>query len=507
MEKNDSDSVPTAPTSTAASKAAKPLSITQRCWFFLVVVLGLVFILVLPPFQGSDEYPHWLRTWSVAEGQVRCGEVPQASVDARYHFRSLRDRSAQIALRHLDVALQQNVTQELTSEYAQDACRYPPFAYLVPAIVVRTSVFFNGRINQGDMLKAFYIGRAVNWLCLCLAVYWFIWAMPAFRNVGLFFLSIPEVIEQASQYNTDLTQFVFMLVLVATVLRKPTRRRVVTIGVLAVLLGVLKPTYAFFGLLALPALFELEVTRNGPIRKRVVVGFTLLLLLLPIVAWKLWLSTIAVSGHLPTGVNPGEQFSFLLHNPLHVFEVMWNQVVSLVGHNLMRGSWTSILGGLGPARVELPMAACYALLVGLASAIFADLTFSGTLEAITPQTSKRRLGRNLWAVATVGVATALPATVLAMYMFYTRVGEDSAYGIQGRYYLVSLFILMAFAIRYARSRWSVLHGSWSELQVPIPGSTRQVHVRSIAILIASLTCIWADLAAIDAVGSSYWFMG
>jgi len=56
-------------------------------------------------------------------------------------------------------------------------------------------------------------------------------------------------------------------------------------------------------------------------------------------------------------------------------------------------------------------------------------------------------------VATGGVAAAIPATVLALYITYTPVGHVGPYAVQGRYHacaLVSLFVIGVFTLR---RRW------------------------------------------------------
>ncbi len=486
----------------------------QQFWFFSIVILGLAFVFVLPPFQGADEHKHWVRAWSVAEGHPGCGKVSQAAIDARRAFH-YRHRKIKLKLARFKTALQQDVTQAMSRKYTRAACRYPPYPYVLTAIVLRTFVYFNGSIDKGDMIKAHYIGRVFNWLCMCLAVYWFMWMMPRFRNVTLFFFSIPEVHEQTGQFNTELAQFALMFLLIAMVLRAPTFRpqtmkTVVAIGIIATLMALIKPVFGLYGLLALPTLASLY-THEGGKKSRYRIA-ALALLFGPLILWKLWMLTTPRFTHYPEGVDPGGQIAFLVQHPLHIFTVMWNQITtSTFGHNLMRGSWTSILGGFGPARIELPMKACYLLLGGLSLATIADLTYPKpptTLRLRPP----RILERFSWALASVGVFLAIPASVFAMYLYYTPVGNDTAYGVQGRYYLVALFVLLVLTIEWARRRFVCLQSRWPRFPLLptrffIQLELRTLYrLRALAISIAAVLCIWAAMIAVRTVANNYWHL-
>lgn len=469
-----------------------PFSKAQRVWFASVVILGAVFLFALPPFQGADEHKHWLRAWSVAEGQVTCSELPQAAVDARAPFRT-RSKRSQIAFKNIDSAISADVALGVSRDYAHQACPYPPYAYVLPALVIRAVVYGgDGTIGRGDTIKAFYAARIASWICMCVGVFWFLRVMPVYRNVTLFFFSIPEVIDQTAALNTELTQFILMFVMVWFLLRAPSRRAIAMIGVSAVLLAMIKPVFVLFGLVALPALIELRAAQETKQTLRYV-AIGALLLLLPIISWKVWSTISYVPPIYPEGTDPGAQLEFLKSNPLHLFTVFGNQVENTFGHNLMKGSWTSVLGGFGPARIELPMTACYVMLLGLALSIFADHASPGTSPPITPLTAKTRLGRAGWFAAVFSIAMVGPAAVVAMYFVYSKVGADEAYGVQGRYYLVPLFMLLVLGVRYMRGRW--------------PRSQVQRNWREVSIWVAAITCVWADSSAILALAKSYWSSG
>ncbi len=484
-----------------------PLSIAQRTWFAVVAVLGVVFMLVLPPFDGADENAHWLRAWTVAEGQLTCGELPQSVVDARYPFRE-RGRYAMVAIGSFDDALAMPADPyPTTRDYRTSACVYPPYAYAISALTIRLMVYGgDGVLGTGELIKAFVAARLVNWLCLCLVVFWFLRVMPGHRNVTLVFFSIPEVMDHSGPFSADLSQFIMMFAMLAFALRAPTWRRVAFLGLLAVLLAVVKPVFGAIGLLAIPAVLELHAARKGTLLRYVIVG--LLLVIGPLLMWKLWVSSLewlatpapapAVVVPAPTVPSPpvvddslrvSQQIEYLKAHPFHLFEVYWNQFRYLFSRSLSKGGWISILGSFGAFRVKLDAFAGYALILALGLAAYADHA-STALPSVTPLIAKTRRGLAAWIVACGGVAIVGPATILAMYIYTTDVGAPLAHGVQGRYYLTPMFMMLVLGLHYVRGRWP----------------RREVNVRWVqaAVWVALVLCAWANITALRQIADSFW---
>lgn len=481
---------------------APPLSIAQRTWFAVIAVLGAVYMLVLPPFEGADENAHWLRAWTVAEGQVTCGDLPRAVVDARYPFRE-RGRYDTIALSSWDDALSTPVSGEMTRDYRMSSCIYPPYAYVPSALTIRIVAYAgDGELGRGEMIKAFVAARLVNWACLCLVVFWFLRVMPGHRNVTLVFFSIPEVMDHSGPFSADLMQFILMFAMLAFVLRAPTWRRVVVLGCLATLLAVLKPVFGAVGLLAIPAVLELHAAGKGSRLRCVIVG--LLLVIGPLLAWKLWLSSLdwfatPTSVSAPAAAGPpvlnedelrvSQQLAFVKAHPFHLFEVFWNQFRYLFSRSLMKGGWISMFGSFGAARIALHAYAGYALIAAFALAAYADHATAG-LPAVTPLTAKTWRGRTSWILACGAIVLIGFLTVVAMYIYASGVGASIAHGVQGRYYLPPLFMLLVLGLQYVRGRWP----------------RRNVDVRwlHVSIWVALALCVGANIKALFQVAGSFW---
>jgi uncharacterized membrane protein len=183
------------------------------------------------------------------------------------------------------------------------------------------------------------------------------------------------------------------------------------------------------------------------------------------------------------------QIAFLKAHPFHLFEVFWNQFRYLFSRSLMKGGWISIFGGFGAARIALSAYAGYALIAAFGLAVYADHA-APARPAVTPLTASTKRGRAGWILACAGVAVVGPLTVVAMYIYASDVGAPLAHGVQGRYYLPPLFMLLVLGVHYIRGRWP----------------RRDVNVRwvQVAIWVALVLCAWANITALRQIADSFW---
>jgi hypothetical protein len=133
------------------------------------------------------------------------------------------------------------------------------------------------------------------------------------------------------------------------------------------------------------------------------------------------------------------QLAHLKQQPLYLFTIFWEQLKDTFGDNLMRGAWRGIFGAFGWSGLKLPEVANYLLVGGFAVAFAAD--------AFGPLRPARTEGNRIaWAAAIGGVITTFPVTVIGMFLWFTRPHEKPVIGVQGRYYISSLFVLIAIAL-------------------------------------------------------------
>jgi uncharacterized membrane protein len=433
----------------------------QSVWFAGICAAGVIYAFVLAPFQGNDEFPHYVRSWSVALGQMRCNEAPAGAVTLmqRLQVDPRNPDPGMVAYQAVRERFIEMPAKEMIKirGYNMGACVYPPLAYLLPALMVRSAAIGpDGKLVRGGMIRALYRARLADWAAMCLAILLLLFALPWARHLVLAFFSIPEVVQQSIVINNDLFLFVLAFVVLVAMLRRPSWGGVAAIAVAVTLMTVTKPVYAFTGMVALPALVELA--HQGP-RRRVAWQLALAfaaLFVAPILLRKAWTHWVHYEDWLflpQWEVYPGRQIGFLSRHPWMVFPLFWNQLLDTFSHDLVRGSWRSIFGALGSSAIELSPAGYAFILVAVAAAACADFLDGRRPPPIAAVTVNTRARRWAWAGALFGILSIFPAIVLAMYVMYTSWASWRVLGVQGRYYLIPLLWLAVLGLRAAKLRW------------------------------------------------------
>ncbi len=150
------------------------------CRFFLVVaaVTGLVYALLVPPFQSPDETAHFYRTAHLASGQLIAtktanmrlgGQLPNSLTELYKPFAALRYNYEAIATpTDFRTAWQIPLNpQDTTFTDFPNVGYYAPFPYLFQAAVLRVGMAFRCR-----PMILFYAGRLATlaiWMALVLA--------------------------------------------------------------------------------------------------------------------------------------------------------------------------------------------------------------------------------------------------------------------------------------------------------------------------------------------------
>src|SRR5262249_23131681 len=152
----------------------------HKVWFGVVFALGVVYLFALPPYQGNDEWPHWVRTWTIAQGELRCGDIPKSALVMAQDFPFHADRGdvGKLRLENFRASLAGTPESEPFGARNTSACGYWPLAYVVPAILVSVIARGgDGNPTQLGMLLGFYASRLAGWAIMSACVWWAVGAL------------------------------------------------------------------------------------------------------------------------------------------------------------------------------------------------------------------------------------------------------------------------------------------------------------------------------------------
>jgi uncharacterized membrane protein len=324
---------------------------------------------------------------------------------------------------------------------------------------------------------------------LTLMVFFLLLELPWARSLILFFYSIPEVHQQASTIGLDSFLFVMTLWLLLLLFRQARWRSVAWMAAIVTVMTMTKPIYAPLALLAVPMIVTLS--KRGPWTWRGWLATGSLFLPAPLwVAWSKSIPPTTSTGWSPGWVNPGNQVKYLLHHPWHVLTLLYGQLENNWSTDLMHGRWTGIFGAFGWSAFEMSPIGYYALLGALVWALLADWSSTAETPKVCDATGWKR--KAAWTAAVLGPVGVIVGAILAMYLYFSRVGAPVVNGVQGRYYLAPLLILFFLGVYAARRKR------------PAPEALDAM--RPYMIGTAAFLCMLADALAVHAIRDFYWIV-
>lgn len=422
---------------------------TEFCALFAVLVLGCMYLFVLPPLSAPDEIAHFSSAYAISNqmlGMERTDEYGFVLMRKEDEFlqniemvsgdetrtslgRTLTEDTWQKIMDHaapIFVSEEQRVM--VSSVNGQN--HTTPVAYLAPALGITI-----GRLLGMNCMILAFLGRLVNLLFYAGMVYWSVKVLP-FGKMVLFGVSVlPMALHLASSYSYDTFLmgmcFFFGSYCLHLAYAKPevSWKDCLLLAVLAAAFGPCKMVYA------------------------VMMGFALLIPVKKFKGWKRWavsaaavlaafaaamllvnrstITNYAVSTdtYVEWAAEPAYSFSWILHNPIGFVRVMYDSLVHL-GDEWTLQLFGSMMGNLDPV-LSVP----FAVIIGMASCLVI-LSLRNAGEALYLKGWQKA-----WiCFLAVGCLLGLMG---AMLIAWTPLSSPVVEGVQGRYLLpVMPFVLM-----------------------------------------------------------------
>lgn len=398
----------------------------------IALLAGLGYAIVTPPDRVPDEFSHFFRAVAMAEGDFF---PPVGYVSPGHHFPGgfwmfrhrigKADTNARYTLDDIRSAYAEPLNREKTAGIEFPAW-YSPAPYAAQAAVA-----FVGIQSGWRPFWIFYLGRVAN-LILCLAIiFGGMLALPRRAAIAGAVLLLPMTLTELAAWSADGMTIAVAILLTCLLVRNleaegvVATRELVALATVAFLLGLCKPAYF---LLVLPVLF-IPTARFGSTRRRTLAT---LAVTLAITFGTLLSAASARAGqynpraHLP--VDPAQQLRCVLDNPL--------RFVGVVARDLRQNGrfyLDETIGRLGIMNVKLPtplIVAEWMLLLWTGLSCGVRWKLSGRLAAIAA-----------CFVTIIGIS-------LAQYLVWSIICGDTIEGIQGRYFLPVLpLLLFSFAVK------------------------------------------------------------
>ena len=411
----------------------------EKQFLFLALVLGSLFIILLPPGQSPDDITHFRRAYGISQGVL----VPDQVVNDKGAIGSLIPENTDFLSRRPDHGTYEMAAEELFEEKGElsnqpytSAALYNFICYIPQSIAALI-----GNIFGISVLGIAYLMDIFNFIVWVILIYFAIKITPRFKSIFLFVSLFPITLQEATSVSPDALTIGLSFFLIAYILylayekkTQMTKKDYVILSLCALVIGFCKIVY-------LPLIFLMIVIpkeRFGTTKKKwIFLGVLLGAVIILNLAWLMFSSRYLVEYR--TGVNSKEQLVGILKNPIKYLMVMFRTI------NVNGQLWMSNILGitLGAFTFNLPNALFFI------SFAFSILLFMQRNETIKLKKADRWIFLLVFLMIIALIFTSL-------YMQWTPLGNDVIDGIQGRYFLPIIVLLPIILNRSNKKNYPVV---------------------------------------------------
>lgn len=394
-------------------------------WFLiLALVLGTLFIIVLPPGQSPDEVTHFKRAYGLSDGIIFPEEIENDGgrvgsdipVGTDFMIREPGPGTYAELLERID-----DDTNEKNKQNYTGAALYNPVCY-----IPQTLAAWIGKLFGLSVLGMAYLMKIFNFVIWIALGYFAIKVIPKFKSAVLFILLLPITLQQATSISPDSLTIGLCIFFIAYVLYLAyekedllNRKDYVVLIFSAIVISLCKIVYLPLVLILL--VIPKERFRSKKHRWWFVGGLLLVVAVLNLV-WLVMSSQYLIDYR--EGTDSGGQVAGILRNPLKYLAVMLSTV------NEYGLIWIKNLLGmsLGSFKFSLPE------VMWLISFVMMVLLFVQRSESL----KLKKADRWIFGVVIVMVSGLI---LTSLYIQWTPYENSIIEGVQGRYFLPILLLV------------------------------------------------------------------
>lgn len=394
-------------------------------WFLVIVlVLGALFIIVLPPGQSPDEVTHFKRAYGLSDGIIfpeeiendggRVGsDIPEGT---DFMIREPGPGTYAELLERIDDDASEKTKQNYTG-----AALYNPVCY-----IPQTLAALVGKLFGFSVLGMAYLMKVFNFVVWIMLGYFAIKMIPKFKSAVLFILLLPITLQQATSISPDSLTIGLCVFFIAYVLylayEKKTllnRKDFAILIVGAIVIGLCKIVYLPLVLILL--VIPKERFKSNKQSWWFVGGLLAIVVMLNLV-WLVLSSRYLIDYR--EGTNSSGQVMGILRNPLKYLAIMISTI------NEYGTMWVKNMLGmsLGSFKFSLPEVfwfISFVIMVLLCVQRSESLNF-------------KKADRWIFGLVIVMVSGLI---MTSLYIQWTPCGNSIIEGVQGRYFLPILLLV------------------------------------------------------------------
>lgn len=430
----------------------------------VVLVFGLFFVFKTPLLWGADETTHVGRVYQLAHGQILSQEIHDGY--SGYGFGGYIPSSLKEVILYVNRDFNVNAPQEVPGvrwvDIPEDYNKFANFSLQRPLVQYNfsntaiyspisyapsTIAFQIAAITDLKLGPTIFLGRIFDLMLYITIAGAALYALRGYKIQWLFFAIglLPTMVYQASFINADAVTNTVAFALAALIAKgllnrsKLTRFETYLMLFCAFLMPITKPTYIFISLL----IFTIPIKKLSLPSKygRLILAGSVVAGIMLYAAWQLntgYLSNASkwiIAGVVPwwQSIDSTAQVKYVLGHPFDFIKSFMRTL--LIADN---GYWDGIFGRLGFNYVTVPATAHVLAVASVITAILMSERLSMT---------KKRLAAFL-SVAFVSIL----AIFGTLYITISEVGQATIEGVQGRYFMPILPIILLILTMLVKTR-------------------------------------------------------
>ena len=371
----------------------------EKIFLAIAIPIGMAYLVFLTPTYAPDENAHIYRSYEISEGilftktnekNLIKSNIPSFFVENNHKTLNKYNK--------LNEELQKNTNYDDKVEVDNPAYSYFPTLYFP-----NTIMFLIGRIFNINGIIVLYLARIVNFIIFLICGYYAIKIMPFGKILLMTYLLIPMSVHQAISLSADSITNSTILLFIAYTLN----------------------LYFPIVLISIILIRVKEMTKNEKIK------FIIATIVVGLVVGVLWI-LLEPKGEatediyaIQNNINSVEQIKFILTHPISYIKVLCNTIdVNIENYYLWFMGFSLGWMDIGVKRIWLDI-------------YFIMLLFSPFLEK---NDKELKIGDKLVFIGTFLIIFVL--TLTALYVGHSGVGTDIIKGIQGRYFMPGVILLL-----------------------------------------------------------------
>lgn len=405
---------------------------------FLVVslVFGTILCFLTPPLQVPDEFAHFTRAYQLAQGQLISthkpelgnglgsvgGNIPLSMTRLEAKFPPvMKDSDQKVTISSFIESTKESLEPEKSAFTSITGFNYSPVPYLGSI-----AASFIGQLTNMSPILILYFGRILNMFVAITLIYFAIKKTPIFKSIFVLLALMPMTLYQLASLSADsigmgigfLTVAMIFYFAYSKEIKRIGRKEVLILIALFAGMALWKQPYAAFALLY----FVIPREKVGSWQKYIVVGIGVIMsALLPMILW-----SVANAPIINAATVPANQLGNILRNPLGFAKVLFATYFGELG----LGYFKQAIGVLGWLNVPISF-----LFHTLPYFILIVLTYLYENR----QTMFRLSDRLVFLLTSLGVSGLLS---LSLFLIWTPPGSAAIEGLQGRYFIPIIPLLI-----------------------------------------------------------------